>query len=184
MKFTEKELNEIKEELNKQVSLIFNENAKTILNIEFGKVEKEDVLEDKAAHFSLKGEDITNFDIALTASTYFNAGFLREQVIPFVDKTILENASEEVKGLYSLYSSPKYYFEVKDELNFDNNLMNDILVPMNRLPENKEFVEVSLNNIFKVDVSYKVCQEEFGKNEDDINILVRVKVSKGVIKND
>lgn len=182
MKFTEQELKEIKEELKKQVSLIFNENAKTIPNIEFEEVE--DILEDKATRYTLKRENITSFDIALTVSTYYNAAILREQVIPFVDKTILENASEDVKGLYSLYSSPKYYFEVKDELNFDNNVMNEILVPVNRLPENKEYVKIALNNTFKVDVSYKVFQEEFGENEDDINILIRVKVSKGVIKND
>lgn len=182
MKFTEQELKEIKEELNKQVLPIFNEFAKTIPNIEFGKV-KEDVLEDKAASYRLIGEDITSLNIALTISTYLNAAFLREQVIPFVDKTILENAPKEVKGLYSLYSSPKYYFEVKDELNIDNNVMNEILVPVNRLPENKEFVEIGLNTKFKVDIDYKVLQFELDKDED-VDIEIRVRLSKGVIKND
>lgn len=179
MKFTEKELKEIKEELNKQVLLTFNENAKTIPNIKFEEVE--DILEDKAAHFKIKGEDIKSFSDLFITSISLNRTFLSQQVIPFVDKTILENASEDVKGLYSLYSSPKYYSEVKDELNFDNNVINTILVPVNRLPENKEFVKIGLNNMFKVDVDYKVLQFEL---DEDVNIEIRVKVSKGVIKND
>lgn len=179
MKFTEQELTEIKEELNKQVLFTFNESAKTIPNIKFEEIE--DILEDKAAHFNIKGEDIKSFSDLFIASISLNRTFLSQQVIPFIDKTILENASEDVKGLYSLYSSPKYYSEIKDELNFDNNIINEILVPVNRLPENKEYVKIALNNIFKVDIDYKVLQFEL---DEDVNIEIRVKVSKGVIKND
>lgn len=186
MKFTEKELTEIKEELNKQVLLLFNATTKTIPNIKFDVVEDDDILEDKAANFRIKNEDLPeDFNELLLICTRMNSQFLSHQVIPFVDETILENApKDDIEGLYSVYMSPKYYSEVQDEFNFDNNVMNTIMVPVTRLPKNKEHIEIALNCIFNVEISYKVVQEQFGENEDDINILIRVKVGKGVIKND
>ena len=183
MEFTEKLFNEIKEELNKQAQLIFNEYSKTRPHINLDKVEDEDVLADRAAEFTFKKEDIKDSNDLSIASTSLNSTFLIQKVIPEVDKTILENVPEEViKGLYSIYLTPKYYSEVIDELNFDNNVMNTILVPENRLPENKNYVEVSLNRIFNVDISYKVFQLD--EEDEWIHICFRIKIGKGVIKND
>lgn len=182
MKFTEQELKKLKEEFNKQVYTLFNYTAKTMPNIELDVVEEDNILEDKAANFKIKKEDLPkDFEDLLLICSKMNATFLSEQVIPFVDKTILKNAPEEVKGLHNVYMSPKYYSDVQDEFDFDTDVMNTIMVPVNRLPENKEYVEIASNYIFNVEVSYKIAQTELN---EDFYYFIRVKISKGVIKND